>query len=62
MKKVNTKKCEIEIIECDCGYHLGVDSTFVEQVGHFKTKCPACGNKIDTIILDKKETLWNVTP
>ena len=51
MKQVDIKKCEIEIIECDCGYHLGVDMTFVEQVGDFTTICPSCKKMIDTRVL-----------
>jgi hypothetical protein len=48
MKIVNIEKCEIDIIECDCGYHLGVDLTYLDQVGDFKTKCPSCNTVIDT--------------
>ena len=32
----------IEVYECECGYHIGIDSTFLEQVGDIKTKCPSC--------------------
>ena len=52
MKRVNLKDCEIEVIECDCGYHLGVDRTFIEQVGHFETVCPCCENIIHTDVID----------
>jgi len=52
MKQVNIDKCEIEIIECDCGYHLGVDMTFIAQVGHFITDCPSCKTMIDTLVLE----------
>jgi len=52
MKEVKIDKCDISIIECDCGYHLGVDNTYIEQVGHFITKCPSCGTMINTLILE----------
>ena len=42
---------ELEIGECDCGYHFGVDATYLEQVKDFKFRCPACGRVIDTRIL-----------
>lgn len=54
MKRKDISQCEMEIIECDCGYHLGVDSTFIEQVGHFITECPSCKKKINTEILDSQ--------
>lgn len=48
MKLVPISKCEIEIIECTCGYHMGVDVTYLDQVGDFITTCPSCGLEIDT--------------
>ena len=54
MKRVPLDKCELEGIECDCGYHMGVDSTYIEQVGHFTTPCPSCGTLIYTNILDSQ--------
>lgn len=47
-KFVNIEKCEIDVVECVCGYHIGIDSTFIDQVEHFKTICPACDFIIDT--------------
>ena len=54
MKKDNVKIMDtfesymssIEVVECVCGYHMGVDSTYLEQVGGVTTKCPSCGFKI----------------
>ena len=54
MKRVSLSKCEIEVIECDCGYHLGVDATYIDQVGHFLTRCPSCDREINTEILDSQ--------
>jgi len=54
MKRVPLSKCEIEVIECDCGYHMGVDTTFIEQVEHFEIKCPSCACMINTEILDSQ--------
>ena len=54
MKRVPLSKCEIEVLECDCGYHMGLDSSFLEQVGHFKTICPSCEKEIDTEIMDSQ--------
>lgn len=41
---------ELEVIECDCGYHMGIDGSFVTHVDHaffdVETNCPACGETI----------------
>ena len=42
LKSVENDQVQLEVIECDCGYHMGVDATYLEQVGDFKTKCPSC--------------------
>jgi len=34
----------LEVHECDvCGFHLGVDASYLEQVGSVDVECPACG-------------------
>jgi hypothetical protein len=45
---VNTEIVELEVIECDCQFHIGIDGTFIDQVGDVKIKCPSCGAIIDT--------------
>ena len=51
----------LEVIECDCGYHMGVDASFVEQVDdaffHAKTICPSCRATIDVRNLLEMEPL-----
>lgn len=51
MKRLDSAQheiAELEVIECDCGYHMGIDATYLDQVGDFKTLCPACNKVIDT--------------
>lgn len=51
MKRLNsieTEKIQLEIIECDCGFHIGLDATYLMQVCDIKIQCPACGTNIDT--------------
>jgi hypothetical protein len=38
----------LEVIECNCGYHMGIDATYLDQVGDFVTLCPSCNRTIDT--------------
>jgi hypothetical protein len=45
---ISTDKAELELIECDCGFHLAVDSTYIEQVAiSIYLDCPACLIPID---------------
>ena len=46
LKPVETEEYSLEVIECDCGFHLGVDATYLEQVGDIIISCPSCGKKI----------------
>jgi hypothetical protein len=45
---VVTDQVQLEVGECDCGYHFGIDVSFLEQVGDFMFECPSCGITIDT--------------
>lgn len=48
LKSVENEQVQLEVVECDCGYHMGIDATYLDQVGDFKTTCPSCGVVIDT--------------
>lgn len=48
IKTINPSSCELITIECECGYHMGIDYSYVEQVSDFKTLCPSCDRIIDT--------------
>jgi hypothetical protein len=40
---------ELEIIECDCGFHLGIDATWLDQsidAYGYEINCPACNTII----------------
>ena len=45
LKSVENDQVQLEVIECDCGYHMGIDATFLDQIGDVFLICPAC-NKI----------------
>ena len=32
----------LQVHECDCGFHIGMDATYLEQVGNIVTQCPSC--------------------
>ena len=51
LDSVETGKVQLEVVECDCGYHMGVDATYLDQVGDFVTECPSCGAVINTAVV-----------
>jgi len=48
LPSVETDTVQLEVGECDCGYHFGVDATYLEQVADFSFLCPSCGKLINT--------------
>jgi hypothetical protein len=48
LSSIETDKVQLEVGECDCGYHFTADATYIDDVGDFKFKCPSCGVEIDT--------------
>lgn len=49
LREVDTPQFHLAVYECDCGFHIGVDATYIEQISEIVMVCPAC-NK--TLILD----------
>ena len=45
---VNQDPFVLEVYECECGFHIGLDSTYIEHVGHIEIECPNCLRKLDT--------------
>lgn len=37
-----TDKYSLEVHECECGFHFGVDTSYLEQVGGVDFICPNC--------------------
>ncbi len=52
IETVSTDTVELEVIECDCGFHIGIDGTFIDQVGDLEFKCPSCQATIDTSLIE----------
>jgi len=48
IESVSTEKVELDMYECTCGFHLGIDATYLEQVSEVSIVCPSCGNSILT--------------
>lgn len=47
---IETEEYTLEVIECDCGFHIGLDATYLDQVDGIDIQCPNCG---ETISVDK---------
>ena len=45
---VSTDTVSLEVYECKCGFHMGLDSTYIDQVGSIVIECPSCQSMIDT--------------
>lgn len=48
LKSVTNDQVELEVVECGCGFHLGVDSTYLDQVDDLVIKCPSCSSLMDS--------------
>jgi len=51
LQSLENSQVQLEVVECNCGYHMGIDVTYLDQVGDFKIACPACGDIIDTAVV-----------
>jgi len=47
--KIGEYGYELEVYECSrCCFHIGLDSTFLDQVGPRQITCPSCYETIST--------------
>jgi len=46
LQDVETEKVSLEVYECGCGFHMGIDATYLDQVGPVTIKCPSCKEQI----------------
>lgn len=48
LKEIETDKYTLEVFECNCGFHIGIDATYLDQVADIEFECPSCKEIIDT--------------
>jgi len=59
--KVITKGYELEVHEClGCGFHTGVDATYLDQVDTATVHCPGCGEMYKVKSFDDPITLSQI--
>jgi len=69
IESVAGKRVELEVYECDgCGFHIGFDSSYIDQVGDVSIQCPSCGEVVIsseeeryTLILDDTDNIEKVS-
>jgi len=57
LQSIETDTVQLEVGECDCGYHFTADATYLVQIGDFHFHCPACGKVIDTATIFPADSL-----
>jgi transcription initiation factor IIE alpha subunit len=46
LKDVKTDEFHLEVYQCeDCGFRIGLDATYLEQVDILLVQCPACNER-----------------
>jgi len=46
LSPVETEEYSLEVIECGCGFHIGIDASYIDQVGPVDIECPSCEEMI----------------
>lgn len=42
LNPTETEEYSLEVVECGCGFHIGIDATYLDQVGPIDIECPSC--------------------
>jgi len=43
---VENENFVLEVYQCNCGFHIGIDFTYLDQVGDVNIICPSCKEEI----------------
>lgn len=52
---VDNDRFSLEVYACECGFHIGIDATYIDQVDKVIMKCPGCQSELDTSTAFKEE-------
>lgn len=56
LDSVENNQVALEVVECDCGFHLGIDAIWLDHSPNaegFEMNCPACNRIIPVDELTK---------
>lgn len=42
LESAETDKYSLCVFECSCGFHIGIDSSYLLQVADVRIDCPSC--------------------
>ena len=42
----------LEVFKCGCGFHIGLDASYLLQVGSLSIECPSCMTTLNTLNLE----------
>lgn len=48
LKSIETDQYMLEVYECECGFHIGIDATYLDQIGDVCVGCPNCSENLCT--------------
>lgn len=48
LPSVENDQVSLEVMECVCGFHMGLDATYMDQVADFTFRCPSCDRRWNT--------------
>ena len=46
LQSCETEEYNLCVFQCLCGFHIGFDSTYLDQVGDINFRCPSCDQSI----------------
>ena len=46
LKSIETDQYSLQVYECGCGFHIGIDASYLDQVGNVISTCPSCNNRL----------------
>jgi len=55
-----SEQYELDVIECRCGFHIGLDISYIDQVDEIRITCPSCAHIISTDFDDEPEEVKDV--
>jgi hypothetical protein len=42
LQSTETEQYSLEVCQCECGFHTGIDATYLDQVEDLNMICPSC--------------------
>jgi len=48
LKSIETSEYALCVFECNCGFHIGLDFTYLDQINELMVECPVCKEIINT--------------